>query len=506
MALNIDVQGLSPRKISQIAHDFTPVDIAPDAAAAIAASYMCLQEHGAKGQAIYGVSTGLGAAVDTAMKLRTGSAQHLIPRARAVGVGRIATECETRAMIAVRLSRVCGGHSGMSYPVAAALVDMLNHRIVPQVPMLGSVGEADLAPMAHIAEVLTGGGTVMRPDGSLTDGRTAFAAAGLELPDFGVKDGLSLVSSNSAALGLAALAIGDVQRVFAAQVAAVALSYEGFRASIAPLAPAATALRPAPYQGVIAGALLGLFDGGGLMDPKAPRRLQDPLSLRCVSSVFGAVQGAICHARDAVALELASSDDNPAVDTTLDLVLPNGNFDPTHVALAFDTLALALARLAAMTGERIMKMMSAEMTDLPRFMAPDTGGSNGFATVQKTVSALVATLGQQAMPMPFAALPVADRVEDYASLLMPGIEKFIGMVENLRYLVGIELIVAAQAVDLRQEITLGQGTAAIQQGVRAHVTPLTQDRATSPDIYALAAAIQQQGLGPIFKDLEEQLA
>lgn len=506
MALNIDLQGLSPRKISQIAHEFTPVDIAPDAAAAIAASYMCLQEHGAKGQAIYGVSTGLGAAVDTAMKLRTGAAQHLIPHARTVGVGRIASESETRAMIATRLSRVCCGHSGMSYPVAAALVAMLNHRIVPRVPMLGSVGEADLSPMAHIAEVLTGGGTVILSDGNLTDGRTAFAAAGLELPDFGVKDGLSLVSSNSAALGLASLAIGDVQRAFAAQVAAVSLSYEGFRASIAPLAPAATALRPAPYQGAIAGALLGLFDRGGLMDSKAPRRLQDPLSLRCVSSVFGAVQGAICQARDAVALELSSSDDNPAVDTTLDLVLPNGNFDPTHVALAFDTLALALARLAAMTGERIMKMMSAEMTDLPRFMAPDPGGSNGFATVQKTVSALVATMGQQAMPMPFAALPVADRVEDYASLLMPGVEKFTGMVENLRYLVGIELMVAAQAVDLRQGITLGQGTDAIHQAVRAHVAPLTQDRATSPDIYALAEAIQQQGLGAIVNDLEEQLS
>ena len=242
------------------------------------------------------------------------------------------------------------------------------------------------------------------------------------------------------------------------------------------------------------------------MDPKAPRRLQDPLSLRCVSSVFGAVQGAICQARDAVALELSSSDDNPAVDTTLDLVLPNGNFDPTHVALAFDTLALALARLAAMTGERIMKMMSAEMTDLPRFMAPDPGGSNGFATVQKTVSALVATIGQQAMPMPFAALPVADRVEDYASLLMPGVEKFTGMVENLRYLVGIELMVAAQAVELRQGITLGQGTDAIHQAVRAHVAPLTQDRATSPDIYALAEAIRQQGLGAIVNDLEEQLS
>lgn len=506
MILNIASRGVSPDMISKIAHDLTPVDIAPDAAALIAASYVCLQDHGARGQAIYGVSTGLGAAVDTAMKLRTGAAQYLIPHARAVGVGRIASEIETRAMIATRLSRVCGGHSGMSYPVAAALVAMLNHRIVPRVPMLGSVGEADLAPMAHIAEVLTGGGTVIRPDGSLTDGRTAFADAGLELPEFGVKDGLSLVSSNSAALGLAALAIGDVQRVFAAQMAAVALTYEGFRASIAPLAPAATALRPAPNQGKIAGVLLSLFEGGSLMAPKAQRRLQDPLSLRCVSSVFGAVHSAICHARDAVALELASSDDNPAVNTTLDLVLPNGNFDPTHVALAFDTLALAVARLAAMTGERIMKMMSAEMTDLPRFMAPDVGGSNGFATVQKTVSALVATMGQQAMPMPFAALPVADRVEDYASLLMPGVEKFTAMLENLRYLVGIELMVAAQAVDLRDGITLGQGTAAIQQAVRAHVPPLTQDRATSPDIFALATAIQQQDLGVILTELEEQLS
>jgi len=505
MTITIGPNGLSLQDICEISRNFVSVEIGPDAEARIIYGYDCLKDHSERGHAIYGVSTGLGAAVDTRMELRTGSEQHLVPRARAVGVGRYADEIEARAMIAARLSRVCVGHSGLSIQSAKGLVEMLNHRIVPRVPMLGSIGEADLAPMAHIADVLTGAGEVVRGDGSVVDGAAAFSAAGLTLPEFGIKDGLALVSSNSASLGLAALAVTDMQRAFAAQVAAVGLSYEGFRATISPLDATVAKLRPVPNQGRIAQILLNLFTGGTLLQPNAARRLQDPLSLRCVAPVLGAVQSALTNAQLAVALELASSDDNPAVDTSNDYVLPTANFDPTHVALAFDTLALASARLAAMTGERIAKLMSAEMSDLPRFLAPDANGSNGFATVQKTVSALVATIGQQAMPMPFTAVPVADRVEDYASLFMPGVEKFTMIVVNMRYLIGIELMVAAQAVDMRDNIRLGHGTAQILKAVRALVDPLDIDRATSPDILQLADAILYQTFDPILDDIEKRL-
>jgi histidine ammonia-lyase len=481
--------GTSIDMICAVARNQAEIAISPEAVAAIEASYACLARHAEAGQAIYGVSTGLGAAVDTRVGPSVGSGQHRIPRARAVGVGPFATVEDVRAMMAARLARFCLGYSGVSAPVALALRELLNHAVHPRVPLTGSIGEADLAPLAHIALVLTGEGQAVLPDGTMVSGAQALQAAGLAVPEFGLKDGLSLISSNAASLGRACLVLDDARRVFDAHIGAVALSFEGFRASLDPLDPASARLRPAPGQAEVAAMLRSLIEGGQLDEPGAARRLQDPLSLRCAPSVSGAAWHALEQAWSATELELNSSDDNPSVIAAEDRVLPTGNFDPTHMALAFDTLSLALARVAAMAAERIMKLVSPGFSDLPRFLAPDETGANGFGALQKTIAVLAAEIGHLAAPMPFAVTPVADRVEDYASLSMSIVDKTARLVEKWRYLTAIELIVAARAIDLRGAIVLGGGTRSVFENVRATVAPLDTDRSSSVDIYALSAEI-----------------
>ncbi|MFS8112957.1 aromatic amino acid ammonia-lyase [Rhizobium jaguaris] len=482
-----DRSGADIDAICAVARNSFEVTIGADAIAGIEAAYACLVRHAGEGKAIYGVSTGLGAAVDTRLDLTKDSGQHRIPRPRAVGVGRFAEADEARAMMAARLARFCHGYSGVSPEVAQALAGMLNCSVHPKVPMTGSIGEADLPPLAHIALVLVGEGTAILPDGREVSGADALTAAGLAQPSFGIKDGLSLISSNAASVGLACLLLQDIRRVFEAHIGAAALSYEGFRASLDPLDPLASRLRPGPGQGDVAAAVRSLLEGGDLTKQGAARRLQDPLSLRCVPSVSGAALHALRGAWAATELELRSSDDNPSVLAAEDVVLPTGNFDPTHMVLAFDTLALALARLAAMTAERIMKLLSPGFSDLPRFLAPEGVGTNGFGALQKTVAALTAEIGHLAVPMPFAVTPVADRVEDYASLAMSIIDKTGRLVEKLRYLTAIELIVAARAVDLRGAMELGEGA-----------PPLEVDRSPSNDIYALADGIAAGALiGPL---------
>lgn len=491
--------GTTVEMIAAIAGGRASVAISPAAIAAIEAAYACLLRHTEQGQAIYGVSTGLGAAVDTKLAPSAGSGQHRIPRARAVGVGPPASVEEVRAMMAARLARFSCGYSGVSMPVVEALCAMLDRGVHPRVPMTGSIGEADLAPLAHIALVLTGEGSVEAPDGAILPGAEAMQAARIALPPFGVKDGLSLISSNAAMLGRACLLLQDAKDVFDAHLAAVALSYEGFRASLDPLDPAASRLRPAPGQARTAQALASLLCDGDLAKTGAARRLQDPLSLRCVPSVGGAVWHALEQAFAATELELNSGDDNPSVLVAEDRVLPTGNFDPTHLALACDTLLLAFARLAAMAAERIMKLLSSDFSDLPRFLAPAEPGSAGFATVQKTVAALAAEIGHLAMPMPFAVTPVAGRVEDYASMSMSIIDKAIRLMEKFRYLTAIELIVAARAVDLRAPVLLGKGAQAVFERVREVVAPLDADRSSSSDIEALASLIRDGAVvAPLF--------
>jgi histidine ammonia-lyase len=476
--------------ICAVARGGASLAIGGDALAAIKAAYACLVSHAKRGDAIYGVSTDLGAGVGTRVDPSDSSRQYRIPHARAVGVGRFATTSEARAMMAARIARFCLGYSGVSAPVVLALVDMLNHGIHPNVPMTGSISEADLAPLAHIAVVLTGAGSVMLDDGRVVSGAEAFQAAGLTLPVFGIKDGLSLISSNAASVGLACLLLEDAGRVLDAHVGAVALSFEGFRASIDPLDPLASRLRPAPGQAESAAAIRAFIEGGDLVEPNAARRLQDPLSLRCAPSVVGASFDALKAAWAATELELRSSDDNPAVIAEQDVVLPTGNFDATHLALAFDMLGLSLARLAAMAAERIMKLLSSGFSDLPRYLAPEGPGSNGFGALQKTVAALTAEIGHLAMPMPFVVTPVADRVEDYASLAMSVIDKSQRLIEKMRYLTSVELIVAARAIDLRGDIKLGDKGRVLFDAVRSIVPPLGADRSSSADVYALAAEIE----------------
>lgn len=482
--------------IVTIARDHAPVAIDAAAEARIAASHRLLEDQARAGTPIYGVNTGLGAAVDTALAPDDGTRQRRIPPGRAIGVGRLGETDEVRAIMAARLAGLTVGRSGASAGVARALAALLNRRIHPRVPMTGSLGEADLAPLAHIALALLGQGTVEH-DGEIRDAAAALARAGIAPPEFGVKDGLALVSANAAAVGLGALAVHDAGRALDALLAACALSCEGYRASLSPFDPRAVALRPAPGQAEAAGRLLALLDGGDLSRPGAARKLQDPLSFRCAASVMGAALDQLARTRAAVELELATSDDNPAVIAEAGLVLPTANFDPTHLALAFEALGGAMARAGACAAERIAKLMSPSSSGLPRFLAPVADGRAGYGPLQKTVAALMAEIQHRMQPMPVMVMPVADRVEDYASMAPAIVGKTAEIAARLRLLAAIELMVAAQAVELRGDVTLGGGTARLHAAVRVLVPRLGDDRPAAPDIAALAAAMSDGGLAGI---------
>ena len=481
--------GASPvtvRDIADVAERGRAVALAPCAEAAIEASATALERLTHAGERIYGVTTGLGAAVDTALTDDDG-VQMRVPLARCVGVGRSATGRELRAIMAVRLARLSRGCSGASLAAARGLAAMLGRDVRPVVPMIGSIGEGDLAPLAAIAAVLSGHGQAS-VGGKIVRGAEALAEAGLQPVKLAGKDGLALVSSNAASVGLAVLCVADAQRALSAAIGACALSFEAYRCSLAPLAADVLKLRPLPGQDRVAAALLRQFEGGDLVRAGAARRLQDPLSFRCVAQVFGACSAALDAARAITEVELNSSDDNPAI-LAEGRSLPNANFDTTHLTLAFEALGLALGRSAAMIGERVMKLMSPASSELPRFLSPLQNGRNGYATVQKTVSALVADIQHRSHPMPALVVPVADRVEDYATMATAVVEKTMAIVERLRLLIAIEFMVAAQAVDLRQGIALGTGAAGLHRIVRSAVATLQDDRPATPDVEALDALI-----------------
>lgn len=480
---------LTAGDVVSIARGGSDADLSVSARTRVAEGHAALLAAIADGAAVYGVTTGLGAVADTAVAAGDAERQRRVVLGRSVAVGRFASDEEVRAMIAARLAGFATGRSGVSPAVAESLLALLRAGVQPLVPMIGSLGEADLTPLAHLGAVLAGGGEA-RLRGVTLSGAAALAEARIAPPAFAGKDGLALASSNAVSVGLGALAVGDAVDAFGGMLAAAALSFEGFRANVAPLRPEAVALRPAPGQAAVSAALLDLLAGDDLVEPGAARKLQDPLSFRCIASVYGTVAAALQAATTAVELELNSADDNPAVLPGTG-VLPTANFDASHLAQAFAGLNLALARAAATVGMRTQKLMAERDSGLPRFLTTAGDGQSGFAPVQKTVAALTGAIQHAALPMPAWVLPVADGVEDVAPLALQAVEKTREIVGQIRTLAAIELMIAAQACDLRGSPVLGTGTSSILADVRVRVAPLAQDRATAPDIRALDALIAE---------------
>ncbi|ACM29677.1 histidine ammonia-lyase [Rhizobium rhizogenes] len=477
--------------IAAIARRNARVTISSDVEHKILAARAIVDRYTASDVPVYGLTTGLGAGVDTRLATDDLVAFQLrVPQARAVGVGAPLPRDVVRAMMAVRIAGMAAGGSGVSLPVFSGLVAALNAGFHPVVPSLGSIGAADLAPLAHMGRALLGDGEA-EIGGAVMAAGEALMTAGLEPLRLAPKDGHAIVVANSLSVGKACLCLEDIEQLFTWSLAAVALNFEAFRANVTAFDDRALAARPAFGQREAAARLRDLLTGSSLLADGAARRLQDPLSYRCAPQVSGALLHAIGEARQITEIEIASSGDNPVVLIDEGLMLSHGNFDMTAFVLAWERLGQALAHCAAGTAYRTMKIMSAGMSDLPRFLTPLGQSRTGFATVQKTVSALEAEIRHFAAPISLTPIPVADGVEDQASMAPSVLAKTEAIIERLRYLVAIELIASAQAVELRGvENELGTGTRDVYRQIREQVPPLSEDRAQGPDFQRISELIR----------------
>ena len=477
--------------IAAIARRSAHLAITPRVEEKILAARAVVDRYVASDVPVYGLTTGLGAGVDTRLATEDLVAfQMRVPQARAVGVGAALPREAVRAMMAVRIAGMAAGGSGVSLPVFSGLVAALNAGVHPVVPSLGSIGAADLAPLAHMGRALLGDGEA-EFGGTIMPAAAALRKAGLEPLPLAPKDGHAIVVANSMSVGKACLCLEDIGQVFEWSLAAIALNFEAFRANVTAFDDRALAARPAFGQREIAARLRELLAGSSLLQDGAARRLQDPLSYRCAPQVWGALLHAIAEARQVTEIEIASSGDNPVVLADEGLILSHGNFDMTAFVLAWERLGQALAHCAAATAYRTMKIMSAGMSDLPRFLTPLGQSRTGFATVQKTVSALEVEIRHLAAPSSLTPIPVADGVEDQASLAPSVIAKTESIVERLRYLVAIELIASVQAVELRGvQGELGTGSRQAYEAIRERVPALEEDRAQGPDFEQIAALIR----------------
>ena len=446
--------------------DGAQVELAGGARARIAASRAVVDRALARNDAVYGLTTHVGHGKDTRLtENEIRGEQMLLVMSHSGGIGRPLPTPQVRAALAVRLNGIARGGSGATPAVADVLAGMLNAGVHPVVPEISSVGAADLAPMAGMAQVAVGLGRA-EYQGELLPGGEALRRAGITPLVLSGKDGLALISANGVSVGHAALVIARAERAADAADVAAALSMEATAANPSILHPAVGRAKPIPGQVAAADHLRSLLEGSGLLQPGAAKSVQDALSFRVVPQVHGALREYVSAARDAVTVELNSADDNPLVSVPDEAMISNGNFHPMVLAIACDALRIAIAQVGALSERRMAHLCEGRMQQLTNLPTAAYG-----LQLRYPAAALFPELKQLAAPATLDTPPLDLGVEDHhtaAPLSVRKTDAALGMLEDL---LAIELMLARDLLAITPtEPVLGTGTDAALRMVEEAIT------------------------------------
>ncbi len=486
---------LAPSSLAAVAEAGRPVGLAPEALNRMAAARAVVEGHLARNEPVYGLTTGLGSRVTHRLPreaLAAFSVQTVRGRANAVGPRLPAPV--VRAVMLARLNGLLAGGSGAAPEVAEQLALFLNRGLHPAIPSIGSIGAGDLCVLAHLGLALIGDAEAeIEVEGRTLPAPEALAQAGVEALSLGPKDGLAICNASAFTTGQAALALSRTNHLLEILQVSAALSMEGFRANLSPLDPRAAAARPAPGQAWAAEQLMKLLAGGALTQTGAARRLQDPISLRCVAQVHGSLKAALDFALPAVAAELNGTCDNPLVLADDDAIISTGNFHTPALALALETLSQAVAQVASLSVSRTCRLLIERLSGLPANLSVHGPTSSGFAPLLKVAEALLQEIRHKAQPAPADLRWAADGVEDDLTNAPLAARKLAESLDRLVLVAACELIVAAQAAELAKPDALGRGTAAALAVVRKFVPPLDEDRPHGREVERLAQEALDSG-------------
>jgi histidine ammonia-lyase len=459
------------------------------------------------GAPIYGVTTGFGALVREAVPLdRSRDAQVNLLRSHAAGCGEPLPPEVVRAALVVRLTGLLRAHSGVRPVVLSRVADFLNAELTPVVPRCGSLGASgDLAPSAHAFLPLIGEGEVRAPDGRHLTGAEALSTLGLSPLELEAKEALALINGTHFMAGIGALLITRVARLLDSADATAALCLDALGGALPACEERVHRLRPLPGQLQSAANVSHFVRGSARVSHvSGDGAVQDAYSLRCVAQVHGAAREAATFFGRLVEVDLESVTDNPIIFDDPPAVVSAGNFHGQSLALAFDTLRIALADLGSISERRTFRLLSPSLrTGLPAFLSPQPGVSNGYMVAQYSAAALVAELRALAHPVSVDSIPTSDNQEDHVSMGMTAATMALEAIARVETELGIELVCACQALDLGGRKPGAASTAALEL-VRREIPKLEQDRPPAADIEcatqlvrrgALAAVVAEQAAG-----------
>jgi histidine ammonia-lyase len=481
------------------------VSLSPAAVTRMKASRSVVDRLVAANETAYGINTGFGKLASVRISAeQVRQLQNNLVRSHVCGVGRPLSAPEVRAMMLLRANALAKGLSGVRPVVVETLCSMLNAGVHPVIPSQGSVGASgDLAPLAHLAQVVIGEGEAHLKHEKLS-GAEALKRAGITPVALEAKEGLSLLNGTQGMLALLSLALLEADTLADTADVAASLSLDALRGS--PGAFDARIMHARAYAGAgkTARNLAHLNEGSQIREshraPDKDARVQDAYSLRCTPQVHGAVRDSLVQAREMAMVELNSATDNPLVFVKANGegdIVSGGNFHGQPLAMGADQVAIAIATLGGIAERRVEQMTNPLTSMLPAFLTPDPGLNSGFMIAQVTAAALTSENRALATPHSVDSISTSGNQEDYVSMGMSGARRLERMLYNLRHILAIELLCACQGIDLLAPLQTGTLAKKAYDAVRAASPKVTADRPLAPDINAVAALVNQGAIAKI---------
>jgi histidine ammonia-lyase len=491
MQLHIDAHPLGLKELRQVWRQPVTVSLGEAAMQRVRASNALIADVVRGGKQVYGVNTGFGRLAE--VRIGDDELVHLqenLIRSHSVGVGELLPDECVRLVMVMKVIAVARGYSGVRPALIEALCALINGNVCPCIPSQGSVGASgDLAPLAHMAAVLLGRGSA-RVEGETMSAADALARAGLEPLQLAPKEGLALLNGTQVSTALALTALFRAEHALAASVVAGAMSADAIQGSDTPFDDRIQQVRGHAGQTAVARLLRELMSGSEIRASHIEcNRVQDPYSIRCQPQVAGACLDVMRHVSGLLEIEANAVTDNPLVFTDTGSVLSGGNFHAEPVALAADYLALAIAEIGSLAERRIALLIDPHLSGLPAFLVRESGLNSGFMMAQVTAAALASENKSLAHPASVDSIPTSANQEDHVSMSTFAAMRLHRMLDNVRHIVAIELLAAAQGIEFHRPKRSSETLEQVVEQIRGLSETYVDDRALSGDIRTVAARV-----------------
>lgn len=458
----------------------------------------------AEGRPMYGINTGFGRFSDVAISEdQINLLQINLILADAAGVGAPLPTAVVRGMLVMRANALLNGFSGVRPVIVETILDMVNKGVHPIVPEKGSVGSSgDLCPLAHMVLPMIGLGEA-EYQGVIMEGADAMKKAGIPTVELKAKEGLALINGTQCMTSVAAHALADARMLVKSADIIGSFTAESLCAIVNAYDPRIQNIRRHSGQMDVAENMLNLLKGSEYTTTQGEVRMQDSYSLRCIPQIHGASRLAIDYVSSVIENEINAVTDNPIVFVETGDVFSGGNFHGQPVAIAVDTLGIAISELGNISERRVAKLIDPALNHgLPAFLVKTGGVNCGFMIPQYVAAALVSENKILAHPASVDSIPTSAGQEDHVSMGTIGARKAAMIIENVRTVLGIELMSAAQAIDLQDKKKMGIGTAAAYKTLRSKISFMGNDRVFYKDQKIAADLIAD---GTLLASVEEAI-